>query len=102
MALQNALREYLSADKLPSWFPLHHFTEPPVYEFETLGSMKLVDFTQPSLWAAVGMVLFNPVFWNVVARNGEWAYRHFPVTEHMGRVTSGCHGNPVLRLQHGG
>lgn len=31
----------------------------------------LVDLEQPWFWAAIGSVVFNPVFWNIVARNGE-------------------------------
>lgn len=63
------LQSYLSADRFPSWFPLHHFNEPK-YNYAT--GLDLVDFKKPSLWAFVGMVAFNPIFWNAVARNGEW------------------------------
>jgi hypothetical protein len=32
---------------------------------------KLVDLDQPWLYASVGTILFNPIFWNLVARNGQ-------------------------------
>ncbi|KAL8283669.1 hypothetical protein RQP46_005464 [Phenoliferia psychrophenolica] len=28
----------------------------------------LVDFSQPSLWIVIGSIIFNPLFWNIVAR----------------------------------
>lgn len=64
------LAAHLPLEKLPSWVPVHHLSQPHVYDYIPSGSMKLVDLTKPSLWAAVGMVLFNPIFWNIVARNG--------------------------------
>lgn len=67
-----SLTNLLKADSLPSWFPLHHFLDSTPYVYETPGSVRLVDWNQASLWAAVGMVLFNPIFWNIVARNGKW------------------------------
>ncbi|KAM0756129.1 phospholipid methyltransferase [Meredithblackwellia eburnea MCA 4105] len=30
--------------------------------------MSFVDLQQPSLWIATGSILFNPIFWNIVAR----------------------------------
>jgi len=33
--------------------------------------LKHVDLGQPWLIASVGTVLFNPIFWNIVARNGK-------------------------------
>ncbi|GAA5988996.1 hypothetical protein JCM10908_006262 [Rhodotorula pacifica] len=32
------------------------------------GLLEYVDLSQPSLWIAVGSILFNPLFWNIVAR----------------------------------
>lgn len=32
--------------------------------------VDLVDVSKPSLWIAAGAVLFNPIYWNIVARNG--------------------------------
>lgn len=75
--LQRAIADLLGADKLPSWFPLHHFNEPK-YNYATPGSLHLVDFSKPSLWVAVGCVVFNPVFWNIVARNGASGHRGKP------------------------
>jgi inner membrane protein involved in colicin E2 resistance len=37
--------------------------------------LKHVDLGQPWLIASVGTVLFNPIFWNIVARNGESSVR---------------------------
>lgn len=31
----------------------------------------LIDFSQPSFWIAAGAIVFNPLYWNVTARNGE-------------------------------
>lgn len=67
--LQELSTKLLAADNLPAWFPVHHFNQPS-YNYKT--GVELVDWKQPSLWFAVGMVLFNPIFWNTVARNGEW------------------------------
>jgi phosphatidylethanolamine N-methyltransferase len=66
--LQELSTKLLAADNLPAWFPVHHFNQPS-YNYKT--GVELVDWKQPSLWFAVGMVLFNPIFWNTVARNGE-------------------------------
>jgi phosphatidylethanolamine/phosphatidyl-N-methylethanolamine N-methyltransferase len=35
----------------------------------------LINIEQPSLWFSVASILFNPIFWNFVAQNGE---RHHP------------------------
>ena len=60
-------------EKLPSWVPFSH---PPVYRYVSHNSPKqLVDFGQASLWLSVGMIFFNPIFWNFVARNGRSAMR---------------------------
>ena len=61
------MSKFLAMDKLPSWVPLHHFNE-PVYNYKS--GPEIVDFSKKSLWAFVGMVAFNPIFWNIVARNG--------------------------------
>jgi len=66
---------YFATDSLPSWFPLHHFN-PPLYNYST--GMKLVNLREPSLWAFVGMVCFNPVFWNSVAQNGMFHHEPSP------------------------
>lgn len=34
-------------------------------------SSSLVDLSQPWLYASVTTILFNPIFWNLVARNGQ-------------------------------
>jgi len=65
--LAAAMSKFLAADNLPAWFPLHHFNQ-PVYNYKT--GADIVDLHKKSLWAFVGMVAFNPIFWNIVARNG--------------------------------
>lgn len=35
------------------------------------GIAQYVDVQSPWLWVCLGSVVFNPVFWNAVARNGE-------------------------------
>ena len=56
-------------EKLPTWVPFSH---PPVYRYVSHNSPKqLVDFGKASLWLSVGMIFFNPIFWNFVARNGK-------------------------------
>lgn len=32
----------------------------------------LIDFSQPSFWIAAAAIVFNPLYWNVTARNGEY------------------------------
>lgn len=51
--------------QLPSWLP-----QPHRHSFNYQSGYSLVDLTQPGLWACVGMIFFNPIFWNYVARNG--------------------------------
>ena len=69
------IHQYIPADAIPPFLakPLYNLLEPK-YAYAPPGSgvMALVDFGQPALWAAVGMVLFNPIYWNIVARNGEY------------------------------
>lgn len=53
----------------------HEFHKQPAkapagWSWQTTKTEHLVDFTQVSLWAAIGMVLYNPIYWNLVARNG--------------------------------
>jgi methylene-fatty-acyl-phospholipid synthase len=42
-----------------------------VYAPLEAGFFGLVDVARPSLWLAIGNILFNPIYWNIVARNGE-------------------------------
>ena len=60
--------KYLAVDSLPPWFPVHHFNEP---RWNYATGLEVLDLKQSSLWIFIGMVVFNPVFWNFVARNGE-------------------------------
>lgn len=69
----DVVHRYIPADALPSWLakPIYSLLEPKyAYAPPKTGLLVLVDLTQPSLWVAVGMVLFNPIYWNIVARNG--------------------------------
>lgn len=47
---------------------------------------KLVDLDQPWLYASVGTILFNPIFWNLVARN---EYRNKSMTKMFGGAYRG-------------
>ncbi|KXS15621.1 phospholipid methyltransferase [Gonapodya prolifera JEL478] len=42
---------------------------------------SLVDFTQPTLWLAIGHVVFNPLAWNIIAQN---EYRKKTITRLVG------------------
>ena len=63
----HAMSKFLPADNLPSWLPIHDFAD-PVYNYKT--GAELLDTTKTSLWTFVAMTAFNPIFWNIVARNG--------------------------------
>ncbi|KAI9631820.1 phospholipid methyltransferase-domain-containing protein [Dioszegia hungarica] len=86
----DALAKHLPLEKLPSWVPVHHLSQPHVYNYLQAGQGvgKWVDWSQGSLWAAVGMVLFNPIFWNVVARN---EYRNKSMTKIFQSPYYGCY-----------
>jgi phosphatidylethanolamine N-methyltransferase len=36
---------------------------------------SLFDFNKRSLWLSAGTILWNPLFWNCVAQNGEYLTR---------------------------
>ncbi|KXS10333.1 phospholipid methyltransferase [Gonapodya prolifera JEL478] len=42
---------------------------------------SLVDPTQPTLWLAIGHVVFNPLAWNIISRN---EYRNKTITKLVG------------------
>jgi hypothetical protein len=44
-----------------------------VYADTAKGLLGLIDVEAPSLWLAVGSILFNPIYWNIVCRNGAYA-----------------------------
>jgi hypothetical protein len=39
-------------------------------QFILLKMSGLIDFSQPSLYFTIAHILFNPIFWNTVARAG--------------------------------
>jgi len=44
---------------------------PPHFLVNTCESVKMssvIDFTQVSLYVSIGSIVFNPLFWNIVAR----------------------------------
>ncbi|KAJ1986992.1 Phosphatidyl-N-methylethanolamine N-methyltransferase [Dimargaris cristalligena] len=50
---------------------------------------QLVDWHQPTLWYAVACILFNPLFWNIAARQ---EYRHHWITKlACGNAYVGCY-----------
>jgi len=53
----------------------------------------LVDFSQPSLWAAAAFIIFNPTFWNTAARS---EYRNKTLTRLAGNnAYRGCYALAV-------
>jgi phosphatidylethanolamine N-methyltransferase len=40
---------------------------------------SLFDFSKRSLWFSAGAILWNPLFWNCVAQNGEYLTRSSPL-----------------------
>jgi hypothetical protein len=59
----------------PPWSPIELFLDEN--NKITMPNIKaqVLDYSQPMIWAAAGMILFNPIFWNFVARNGKSPYR---------------------------
>ncbi|GAA5992312.1 hypothetical protein JCM5350_000811 [Sporobolomyces pararoseus] len=52
--------------------------------------LQYFDFSQKSLWIAVGSILFNPLFWNIVARQ---EYKNKLLTKlALGKPYLGCYG----------
>ena len=44
----------------------------------TMSSLlSYVDWSQPSLWYSILSITFNPLAWNIVARNGETHSQRF-------------------------
>ncbi|GAA5876457.1 hypothetical protein JCM1840_005544 [Sporobolomyces johnsonii] len=55
--------------------------------------LTYVDFSQPSLWIATGSIIFNPLFWNIVARQ---EYNHKILTKlAFGKPYWGCYALAV-------
>ncbi|KAK1925297.1 putative phosphatidyl-N-methylethanolamine N-methyltransferase [Papiliotrema laurentii] len=79
------MSKFLPADNLPSWLPIHDFAD-PVYNYKT--GAELLDTTKTSLWTFVAMTAFNPIFWNIVARN---EYRNKTITKIVGSPKVGCY-----------
>ncbi|GAA97151.1 uncharacterized protein L969DRAFT_84431 [Mixia osmundae IAM 14324] len=48
----------------------------------------LVDFHQPSLYIALASILFNPIFWNIIARQ---EYKNKVLTRLFGDPYRGCY-----------
>ncbi|KAG8769569.1 Phosphatidyl-N-methylethanolamine N-methyltransferase [Serendipita sp. 411] len=49
---------------------------------------SLIDFNQPSLYYSLGMIYFNPLFWNIVARN---EYHHKWISSRVKNPYTGCY-----------
>ncbi|CED85386.1 methylene-fatty-acyl-phospholipid synthase [Phaffia rhodozyma] len=49
---------------------------------------EVIDFSQPSLWLSVGSIVFNPLIWNIVARN---EHRKRTLTKTLGSPYSACY-----------
>ncbi|ORX40271.1 phospholipid methyltransferase-domain-containing protein [Kockovaella imperatae] len=80
-----ASSKHLAADSLPAWIPLHHFNEP---RWNYATGLKVLDLSQGSLWLFVGMTMFNPIFWNIVARN---EYENKTITRIVKSPYVGCY-----------
>lgn len=62
------------------------FYPPPSDKYKVHG---IIDFSQPSLWIAVGSICFNPLYWNIVAQN---EYHNRTITKILGgRRYLGCY-----------
>lgn len=42
------------------------------YTYAEAGA--LIDWTQPSLWISAASIVFNPLYWNILARKGASAW----------------------------
>lgn len=51
--------------KIAAYLPL----DTSGYRYAT--GADLIDFSQKSFWIAAAAIVFNPLYWNVTARNGE-------------------------------
>lgn len=52
-----------------------------------------IYWSNPKLWLAAVCVVFNPLFWNVVAR---WEYRTRALTHYFGSAERGCYALAVV------
>ncbi|KAK7918538.1 hypothetical protein WMY93_009822 [Mugilogobius chulae] len=52
------------------------------------GLLKLIDFAEPTFCLAVAAIIFNPLFWNVVAR---WEHRTRRLTTLFGSPYVACY-----------
>ncbi|RKO89938.1 phospholipid methyltransferase-domain-containing protein [Blyttiomyces helicus] len=50
--------------------------------------LSSVDVTQPSFWISAGSIVFNPLMWNIVARN---EYRNKTIAKVLGSPLAGCY-----------
>ncbi|KAI5449871.1 Phosphatidyl-N-methylethanolamine N-methyltransferase [Naganishia albida] len=77
--------DYLKARLNPdiAYTPLH----------KSAGVAQYVDVQSPWLWLCVGSVVFNPVFWNTVARN---EYRNKSMTKIFGGPYNGTYVLAVI------
>ncbi|KAG8832853.1 Phosphatidyl-N-methylethanolamine N-methyltransferase [Serendipita sp. 399] len=49
---------------------------------------SLIDFNQPSLYYSLGMIFFNPLFWNIAAQN---EYHHKWISSRVKNPYTGCY-----------
>ncbi|CAG7851338.1 Phosphatidyl-N-methylethanolamine N-methyltransferase Short=PLMT; AltName: Full=Overproducer of inositol protein 3; AltName: Full=Unsaturated phospholipid methyltransferase [Serendipita indica DSM 11827] len=55
---------------------------------QPLSLESLVDFHQPSFYYSLGMIFFNPLFWNIVAQN---EYHHKLISKRVKNPRIGCY-----------
>lgn len=52
--------------KIAAYLPLSNVG----YRYAEAGA--LIDWSQTSLYLSAASILFNPLYWNTLARKGEW------------------------------
>jgi methylene-fatty-acyl-phospholipid synthase len=75
--------DYFTAIVYPTIMPALGFYKNPYYV------SGVADFSQPSFWVAAAAIIFNPLYWNIVAQN---EYRRKTITRFLGnRPYYGCY-----------
>lgn len=72
----------------PPWSPIELFLDENNQIAWPNIKRSIVNYEKPWFWAAVGMILFNPIFWNIVARN---EYKNKTLTKYFGSPYRGTY-----------
>lgn len=54
----------------PWWSPVDFFLNEDKTALVMPKLSQIVNIDQPWLYISAGVIIFNPLFWNIVARNG--------------------------------